>query len=195
MVIQTGSVVTFAPNVTVALPSLLVALLPVEVICVLPLGGDVPLDVFAFGSGGLPATAVTRNERVTSAAAAYVASPACEATIVHVPAAIAVTTAPATVQMLDVVVAKATARLLVAVAVSVTVGLLIEMSPGAEKVIVCDEPTVATTTAVTWNELVTSAAGAYVASPVCEAVIVHVPAATRVTAEPETVQTEGVVLV
>src|SRR3954463_2623855 len=194
MVIQTGSVVTFAPNVTVALPSLLVALPPAEVICV-PLGGEIPLEVFAFGSGALPATAVTRNERVTSAAAAYVAFPDCEATIVHVPAAIAVTTAPATLQMLDVVVAKATARLLVAVAVSVTVGLLIEMSPGAEKVIVCDEPTVATTTAVTWNELVTSAAGAYVASPVCEAVIVHVPAATSVTAEPETVQTEGVVLV
>src|SRR3954453_10407209 len=105
MVIQTESVVTFAPNVTVALPSLLVTLPPADVIWVLPLGGDGPLDVLAFGSGALPAASVTRNERVTSAAAAYGASPACEATIVHVPAAMAVTTAPATVQMLDVVVA------------------------------------------------------------------------------------------
>jgi hypothetical protein len=57
------------------------------------------------------------------------------------------------------------------------------VSAGWAKVIVCATP-------VTWKVRVTFAAAAYVPLPACEAVIEHVPSATSVTDDPETVQTE-----
>jgi hypothetical protein len=47
---------------------------------------------------------------------------------------------------------------------------------------------------VTWNERVTSTAAVCDVSPACDATTVHVPTATSVTVEPETVQTPVVEL-
>ena len=47
---------------------------------------------------------------------------------------------------------------------------------------------------MTWNDLLTGVAAAYVPFPACDAVIVHVPVVSSVTEEPDTVQTDVVEL-
>jgi hypothetical protein len=90
---------------------------------------------------------VTWKDRVTSTAAAYVTSPACEATIVQVPTATSVTLEPETVQTDVVELAKLTGRPLEALALSYTGPWSTRMSDGCANVIDC-----APGAAVTANE-------------------------------------------
>jgi hypothetical protein len=141
------------------------------------------------GVGG-EGIAVTWKERMTSVAAAYVPLPACAATTEHVPTATSAVVAPVIVHTPGVALPKLMASPLDAVAESVTGPWSTRVSPGWTNVIDCASAEAGA--AVTWNVRVTSLAGAYVPSPACDAVIEHVPAATRVTVPPETVQLTSV---
>ena len=121
---------------------------------------------------------------VTGAAAAYCELPACEAWIVHVPAASSVALVPETEQMVGVLEAKLTASPEVedAVRLSDPPTLCAGMAP---KVMVWDlSPTL--------KLCVTGAAAAYCELPACEAWIEHVPAASMVALVPDTEQMAGV---
>ena len=112
-------------------------------------------------------------------------SPACDAVIEHVPGDTYVTSAPDTVHTLVVLDAYETVSPEEATADSITLPEAKLSSSGLAKVIVCD-------TLLMPNDRVTSAAAAYVLSPDWEAVILHVPAATKVTVDPDTVHTDVV---
>ena len=99
--------------------------------------------------------------------------------IVHEPAAVRCTVEPETVQL--PVAANETGRPDDAVALTVKSGSPSVLFASAANVIVCDPFAIA-------NVCDMSGAGAYVASPACEAVIVHEPAPVRWTTLPETVQ-------
>jgi hypothetical protein len=125
----------------------------------------------------------TWNERVTPGAAAKTELPPCEAVTVHVPGANVVTADPETVHTSGVPEPNDTGSPEVADADKVT-GAPTLAAGGWLKAIVCTADP-----AFTWNERVTPGAAAKRALPPCEAVIVHVPAAAVVTAEPDTVHT------
>ena len=128
----------------------------------------------------------TSNLRVTSGAGAKRALPPCEAVIVHVPGAAVVTAEPDTVHAGGVSEVNVTGNPEVADADNVT-GTPTLAARGWLKAIACDlRP------AWTWNERVTPGAAAKRALPPCEAVTVHAPGATVVTADPDTVHTSGV---
>src|SRR3954451_16268186 len=126
---------------------------------------------------------VTWNMRVTSAAAAYGESPPCNAVTEHVTAAKSDTPEPEAVQTAGVETARLTASPLEALALRFTGPPSIRLSTGCWNVIVCAVGVSAGGAGaggviVTANDLETDGAAAYVASPPCDAVIMHVPAAT-----------------
>jgi hypothetical protein len=86
------------------------------------------------GDGG-EGIAVTWNERVTSAAPAYVPLPACDAVIEHVPVATSVADEPETEQIPGVELAKLTASPLEALAESATGPWSTRASAGCVKMI------------------------------------------------------------
>src|ERR1035437_2832534 len=105
--------------------------------------------------------------------------------MVQVPTETSVTVEPATVQTGAVSELKLTGRPDVAAALTANGAALKGCAASAAKLMVW-------LACVTWKPWFTGVAAAYVELPACVAWIVQVPVVTRVTSEPETVQTVGV---
>ncbi len=119
--------------------------------------------------------------RATGVAALTFVLPPCVAVIVQVPGLTMCTVPELTVQMLVSLDANVTARAELLVAATPKSGSPYVLSASGPKVIVWPSwPTV--------NERTTSVAGPMFPFPACEAVMVHVPAETMWTVEPDTVQ-------